>query len=214
VENQQERVIHVRVSGWVKCLKMLVCGTGSSCYGWGVSKEMIQAEWPMRDILERLPGARRALFAKYHLGGCQSCAFSESESLVDLCRRSQLDEGEVLAHLLASHEHDLAMWIEPMEAAARRGEFRWIDLRTREEFEAVVLTGAELFTQELQQALFSQKPEQPILLFDHTGRSVLDQVAWFRGHGLNQTYALKGGIDAWSREVDPHVRRYRLEIDN
>lgn len=168
----------------------------------------------MRDILERLPGARRALFAKYHLGGCQSCAFADSESLEDLCKRSELDAGEVLAHLLASHEHDLSMWIEPRDAAARRSEFRFIDMRTREEFEAVALEGAEFFTQELQQALFSGKPDQPILLFDHMGRSVLDQVAWFRGHGLNQTYALNGGIDAWAKEVDPGVRRYRLEIDN
>lgn len=168
----------------------------------------------MGDLLERLPGARRALFAKYHLGGCQSCAFSDSESLVDLCRRSEFDASEVLAHLLASHEHDLAMWIEPKDAAARRTEFRFIDMRTREEFEEVALEGAEFFTQELQQALFSEKPNQSIILFDHIGRSVLDQVAWFRGHGLNQTFALHGGINAWAMEVDPALRRYRLEIDN
>jgi rhodanese-related sulfurtransferase len=179
-----------------------------------VSEEEFHTEMPMGVILERLPGARRALFAKYHLGGCQSCAFADSESLADLSKRSELDPAEVLAHLLASHEHDLSMWIEPQNAAAKRAEFRFIDMRTREEFEAVALEGAEFFTQELQQTLFSEKPEQQILLFDHTGRSVLDQVAWFRGHGLNQTYGLRGGIDAWAREVDPKLRRYRLEIDN
>jgi len=181
--------------------------------GSGVSSEEVHAGMAMGWILEQLPGGRRALFAKYHLGGCQSCAFSESETLEELCRRSEIDAAEVLEHLLSSHEHDRAMWIEPGEAAARRPGFRWIDLRTREEFEAVPLEGAELFTQELQQSIFSGEKDQAIVLFDHTGKSVLDQVAWFRGHGLWQTYGLRGGIDAWAKEVDPAVRRYRLEIE-
>lgn len=173
----------------------------------------IHAGMPMGEIMGLLPGARRALFAKYHLGGCQNCAFSESETLAELCRRSDLDASEVLAHLQASHAHDAALWIEPEDAAARRAGLRFVDLRTREEHEAVPLAGADLFTQELQQQLFSEKPGQTIVLFDHLGRSVLDQVAWFRGHGLEETYGLKGGIDAWSQVVDPTVRRYRLEID-
>lgn len=168
----------------------------------------------MGEIMARLPGARRALFARYHLGGCQSCAFSDAETLADLCRRSDLDAEEVLAHLLASHEHDSALWIEAKDAAARRGQLRFIDIRTREEFEAIPLPGAEFFTQELQQALFAEKSTRPVVLFDHLGKSVLDQVAWFRGHGIQETYGLKGGIDAWASEVDPTIRRYRLEIDN
>ncbi len=167
----------------------------------------------MGRIIEALPGAKRALFAAYHLGGCQSCAFSDDESLADLSARSGLEADEVLAHLLASHQHDLSMWLDPAEAAGRRQEFRWIDLRTREEHEAVVIPGSELFTQDLQQELFAGDPERRILLYDHRGGSALDQVAWFRGHGLKETYALRGGIDAWASEVDPSVRRYRLEID-
>jgi rhodanese-related sulfurtransferase len=42
---------------------------------------------------------------------------------------------------------------------------------------------------------------------------VLDQVAWFRGHGLNETYGLRGGIDAWSQEIDKSIPRYRVEMD-
>lgn len=168
---------------------------------------------PMGTILEALPGAKRALFARYHLGGCQSCAFATTETLAELCERSDLDPDEVLAHLLASHEHDLGMWMEPSAAAARRESLRLVDLRTREEHEAVVIPGSEFFTQDLQQRLFAGEPDQAILLYDHQGRHVLDQVAWFRGHGLKDTYGLRGGIDAWSREVDPTLRRYRLELD-
>jgi hypothetical protein len=30
---------------------------------------------------------------------------------------------------------------------------------------------------------------------------------------MKNTRALKGGIDAWSREIDPTLPRYRIEID-
>jgi rhodanese-related sulfurtransferase len=168
---------------------------------------------PMDEILEMLPGARRALFARYHLGGCQSCAFSNDETLGQLCQRAELDADEMLEHLLASHAHDLEMLMEPAEAREKISALRLIDIRTREEHEAVVIAGSEFFTQQLQQELFAGDPETAILLYDHSGRNVLDQVAWFRGHGLKQTFGLRGGIDAWSREIDPSLPRYRIEID-
>ena len=155
------------------------------------------------------------MFARYHLGGCQSCGFSPNETLMELCARNGIDADEALEHLLASERHDCVMRVVPKVAAeTMRGVgWRWIDLRTREEFEAIPLPGAELFTQELQQELFAGGLEQKIVLFDHMGRGVLDQVAWFRGHGLAETYGLEGGIDAWSRDVDSGVRRYRVEVD-
>ncbi len=173
----------------------------------------LTANSPMSLILETLPGARRALFARYHLGGCQSCAFSNEETLADLCGRSELPADEVLEHLLTSHVHDSAMWIEPAKVKETLTEMRLLDTRTREEHEAVVIPGSEFLTQELQQQLFAGDSQVKILLYDHSGRAVLDQVAWFRGHGLQETYALRGGIDAWSREVDASIPRYRVEVD-
>ncbi len=172
----------------------------------------LSADTPMGVILDTLPGGKRALFARYHLGGCQSCAFSNDETLGQLCERSELPVAEVLEHLLASHVHDSAMLMEPAAVRENLAEFRLIDLRTREEHEAVVIHGSEFFTQELQQQLFAGDPETRILLYDHSGQNVLDQVAWFRGHGLKQTFGICGGIDAWSREVDPSIPRYRIEM--
>src|SRR6478735_6707618 len=168
---------------------------------------------PMALILETLPGARRAIFARYHLGGCQSCAFSNEETLAELCTRSEIPVDEVLEHLLASHVHDSAMWMESVVAKDQLPALRLIDLRTREEHEAVAIPGSEFFTQELQQQLFAGDPATRILLYDHSGTNVLDQVAWFRGHGLKETFGLLGGIDAWSREIDPTLPRYRVEMD-
>lgn len=168
---------------------------------------------PMGEVLDTLPSAKRAIFARYHLGGCQSCAFSNDETLAALCERSEIPVDEMLQHLLASHAHDEAMLMEPTVARAALPGLRMIDLRTREEHEAVVLPNSEFFTQELQQQLFAGDSSARLLLFDHSGKNVLDQVAWFRGHGLKETYGLRGGIDAWSREIDPSIPRYRLEMD-
>jgi rhodanese-related sulfurtransferase len=171
----------------------------------------------MGEILDALPGARRALFARYHLGGCQSCGFPPEETLAQLAKRSgDFDAGEMLAHLLEAHEDDRAMLVSPAEAKALLDSEQpplLLDTRTREEHEAVAIPGSEFMTQEIQQALFAGDPRRAILLYDHTGRHVLDHCSWFQGHGLKNTRALEGGIDAWSREIDPSLRRYRLEID-
>lgn len=172
---------------------------------------------PMGEILEALPGARRALFARYHLGGCQSCGFPPEETLTQLARRSgELDPDEMLAHLLESHRHDQAMLLSPADAdeALRSADPPLlVDTRTREEHEAVAIPGSEFMTEELQQKLFAGDPGRAILLYDHSGRHVLDHCSWFQGHGLRNTRAIEGGIDAWSQQVDPSLRRYRLEIE-
>lgn len=171
----------------------------------------------MGEILEALPGARRALFARYHLGGCQSCGFPPEETLAQLAKRAgDHDAGEMLAHLLESHAHDQAMLVSPREAKESLDSENpplLVDTRTREEHEAVAIAGSEFMTEALQQKLFSGDPDQAILLYDHTGRHVLDHCSWFQGHGLKNTRAIEGGIDAWSQEVDTTLRRYRLEIE-
>jgi hypothetical protein len=36
----------------------------------------IGAGSPTREVLEKSPGAQRALFRRHHIGGCGSCGFS------------------------------------------------------------------------------------------------------------------------------------------
>src|SRR6185503_19757774 len=90
----------------------------------------------MRHVLAAYPGARRALFRKYPIGGCSSCGFAPGETLAQLCTRNgNLNVDEVVAHIQASHEVDKQMEISSKELAGRqaRGEkIRLLDLRTRE----------------------------------------------------------------------------------
>ena len=175
------------------------------------------AELTMKSLLAQYPGARRALFSAFHIGGCQSCAYKLDETLEEVCKNHEIDLDTALQCLVASREHDASMLISPEELKALLDgdePFVFLDTRTREEFEAITLPGAQLMTQELQNSLFARKkPDQKIILIDHQGRSVLDHCAWFRGHGLTGTYGVDGGIDRYAREVDSSIPRYRLEMD-
>jgi rhodanese-related sulfurtransferase len=107
------------------------------------------------------------------------------------------------------------MQIEPEELAARiaAGEPVYLlDVRTREEFEAVKLPGAHLFTQELMQEIQGNGSRTNLfVVYDHTGARSMDAAAYFQGHGFENVKSLRGGIDAWSAEVDPKISRYHVE---
>jgi rhodanese-related sulfurtransferase len=172
----------------------------------------------MGALLDAFPGARRALFAKYHVGGCSSCGFQLSETLAEVCARNEdMPVDEAIAHLLASQENDAAMQIAAADLKAALDAPhppRLLDVRSREEFEAVRLPGAELMTQPLLEDFFySGDKTQPVVVYCHQGLRSLDAAAYLIGHGFQQVKSLAGGIDAWSTEVDPAVRRYKLEME-
>lgn len=176
----------------------------------------IEPSITMKALLERLPGAQRALFKRYHIGGCSSCGFSPDETLQQVCdRNDRLPVDEVIAYLLEAHEEDKKSLIEPKELLALReaGKLpRLLDIRTREEFEAARIEGAILFTQELMQEILSfWDRNELIVIVDHQGKRSLDAAAYFAGHGFHAIKALRGGIDAWSEEADPSVPRYEIE---
>ena len=169
----------------------------------------------MRDILEIFPGAQRALFRQYHIGGCSNCGFSPDETLAQVCARSgNLDAAEVMAHIRSSHEEDAKILISPKDLAELLGRdksVKPVDIRSREEFEAVHIAGSVLLSQEVMRELMaSGSNSQPIVIIDHQGRNGLDAAAYFMGHGLQNVRCLRGGIDAWAREVDAKMRRYRV----
>jgi len=175
----------------------------------------LSPESPMRAVLEAFPGAQRALFRRYHIGGCSSCGFSPEETLGQLCARNGgLDTAEVLAHIRSSHEQDAKVLISPAELAELRQRdpaVKLVDVRSREEFEAVNIAGSILLSQAvMQQILGGGSNTSPVVVIDHAGKTGLDAAAYFMGHGLQNVRCLRGGIDAWAQEADPKMRRYKL----
>jgi len=176
----------------------------------------IDPNMTMAELLQEYPGAQRALFRAYHIGGCSSCGFGPDETLTAVCARNDnLPVEEVIDAILAGHEADQKMQISPAEVAKRllAGEqLQLIDLRSREEWDTVHIEGSTLFTQELMQKILSESAKHREFVFlCHHGVRSLDAASFFAGHGFEHVRSMTGGIDAWSIEVDPDLPRYHLE---
>jgi rhodanese-related sulfurtransferase len=88
---------------------------------------------------------------------------------------------------------------------------RLVDVRSREEFEAVHIAGSVLLSQDvMRQIMGDGSNTRPLVIVDHQGKTGLDAAAYFMGHGLQNVRCLRGGIDAWAQEVDASVKRYKL----
>jgi rhodanese-related sulfurtransferase len=148
----------------------------------------ISLESPMSAVLDNFPGAQRALFRRYHIGGCSSCG--------------------------SSHEQDAKILISPKELTEllqRDKSVKLVDVRSREEFEAVHIEGSVLLSQDVMREIMAAGSNTKlIVVIDHTGKNGLDAAAYFMGHGLQNVRCLRGGIDAWAQEIDPKIRRYKL----
>ena len=175
----------------------------------------ISPQTTMRELLEQCPGAQRALFRHYHIGGCASCGFQPEETLEGVClRNDSVDPSEAISRILESHEADEKVFISPAEAdaAMRNAGASLLDIRTREEYEAVHIPGSRIMGQDfLQDVMGTWAKDAWIIIVDHTGNRSLDAAAYFTGHAFTNIRALRGGIDAWSCEVDPTLPRYMTE---
>ncbi len=197
----------------------MMCGLALHCPARTIPPmSEISGDSTMSELLQAYPGAQRALFAKYHIGGCSSCGFSPNETVAQVCARNEnLDVGEVLSHVRDSHESDVKIQISPQDFAALRTQqpdVPVLDVRTREEFDAVHIPGAQLVTQDLIQTIFSTWDRtRTVLIYDHMGTRALDAATYFIGHGFGQTKCLAGGINAYSTEIDASLPRYFVELE-
>jgi adenylyltransferase/sulfurtransferase len=102
--------------------------------------------------------------------------------------------------------------IEPRAAAelmARADGITLIDVREPHEYQIARLPGAVLIPlRSLPARVAELDSSRPLVVYCHHGSRSLYAVELLRGSGLARASSLRGGIDAWSREVDPGVPRY------
>ena len=86
-----------------------------------------------------------------------------------------------------------------------------LDCRTPEEHATASIAGATLIPmQEIPQRVAELEAwrTQPIVVHCHHGMRSLQVVQWLRKQGFAQAQSMSGGIDAWSKEIDPSVGQY------
>ncbi len=87
---------------------------------------------------------------------------------------------------------------------------RLIDVREPWEFATARIEGSEPMPMGDVPSRVHQEldPEERLLVVCHHGIRSMNVTVWLRNQGFEQAQSLRGGIDAWSVEVDPAVGRY------
>jgi rhodanese-related sulfurtransferase len=106
---------------------------------------------------------------------------------------------------------DYEITAEQVKAKLDSGDtFLLLDVREPWEFETARIEGAKLMPMgdvptRAQQEL---DPEGAIVVICHHGVRSMNVTAWLRQQGFEKAQSMRGGIDAWSRSVDPKVPVY------
>ncbi len=102
--------------------------------------------------------------------------------------------------------------ISPTEAASllHENQARFIDVREPWEFETARIDGTVLMPMGDVPSRAHQEldPDERLVVLCHHGMRSLNVAVWLRNQGYENAQSLRGGIDAWSAEVDPLVPRY------
>ena len=171
----------------------------------------------MQEVLEAYPSAQRALFRRYHIGGCHSCGYEPDHILEEVAHRHNItDLEEVVSFIEHSEQADQRIHANPTDvAAALRSSTppRLIDVRTPDEWELARIEGATLMTEELAKEMMHWPKDTAIVFYCHGGQRSLDAAAYVAGHGFRNARSMTGGIEAWSLEVDMAVPRYEIARD-
>src|SRR5256885_11884227 len=106
----------------------------------------LSGAWTMQQVTTVFPSAQRALFQKYHVGGCSSCGFQPTDTLTTVAFNHGLDMNEVIDHIRKSQDMEKDIEITPQETAEllRQGRIKLLDVRSPEEYEIANVAGSGL----------------------------------------------------------------------
>lgn len=94
-------------------------------------------------------------------------------------------------------------------AGGKPADLLLLDVREPWEYATAQIDGSTSMPMgEIPARLQELDPEAHIVTICHAGVRSMNVAVWLRNQGLEKVQSLRGGIDAWSREVDPKVPRY------
>jgi rhodanese-related sulfurtransferase len=106
---------------------------------------------------------------------------------------------------------DFELTAEELKVLQESGEpFAVLDVREPWEYQAARIEGSRHIPMGEIPACAHQEldPEAHIVVVCHHGVRSLNVTHWLRQQGFEQVQSLRGGIDAWSRRIDPTVPLY------
>jgi monothiol glutaredoxin len=101
------------------------------------------------------------------------------------------------------------MTVQELKAVLDRGQQTWLfDVRGPDERNRASLPAATPLDEDGLRAIEGLPPDTPIIFHCHRGGRSQAAAEHYRRRGYANLYNLAGGIDAWSREIDPGVPTY------
>jgi rhodanese-related sulfurtransferase len=96
------------------------------------------------------------------------------------------------------------------ESAGKTDAPLLLDVREPWEFATAAIPGATLIPMgEIPSRAHRElDPDQPTIVLCHHGARSLSVTMWLRREGFEHVQSLAGGIDEWSRKIDPAIPRY------
>jgi rhodanese-related sulfurtransferase len=165
----------------------------------------------LRDVAQHYPEAIACLRRRF---GVTVDEADMGKSLKDLSVEYGLPPAQILfMEIQLSARNQRVHQLTPNEAQALRDtEPGLIVLDAREPSEWAHhegIAGAFRCEEEvLNEVVLGNPPTTPFLLYCHFGVRSLDLAHWMADQGYTALFVIKGGLDAWSVQVDPSVPRY------
>ena len=101
------------------------------------------------------------------------------------------------------------MSVQELRSLRDSGEIYFLfDVRQEWEREIARIEGSQILDEKAAKLISTLSPESLMVFQCRTGRRSQIAAAHFQTQGFTRVYNLKGGIDAWSIEIDPTVPRY------
>jgi sulfur-carrier protein adenylyltransferase/sulfurtransferase len=140
---------------------------------------------------------------------CRACGTGEITTLIDYELFCGL-RPDARAHDQSPDESDAEITPQALAERLMTGEPpELLDVREPYEWSIARLPDARLVPLDvLPDAVETLDPGAELIVYCHHGVRSAAAVAWLRERGFARARNLTGGIDRWSREVDPSTRRY------
>jgi rhodanese-related sulfurtransferase len=102
--------------------------------------------------------------------------------------------------------------IQPAEVQSLRdagAQFTFLDCRDGWEYQAAHIADTlHIPMQDIPGRIQELDPEEHIVVICHRGVRSMNVTAWLRRQGFEKAQSVAGGIDRWSRTVDPSIPIY------
>jgi rhodanese-related sulfurtransferase len=185
----------------------------------------------MQDVERQFPFARSTLHSQFHIGGCTKCGYEPDNTIEEVAKKYAKDPLTILESLnhgledMQSSEISMTKFAELMHSERlsvrevqgatctksdeNSGEILIIDVREEWEYNVAHIPGSILLVDtNFKEVLAKAKQASHVVVVCHHGMRSMNATLYLREQGIYNAKSLRGGIDAYSLQIDQSIQRY------